>query len=571
MSAENFNTLKKGPLVAPIDPPPEFQDSPQTTMLRRNTTTGYQEFAQLLIKDILGEAFLSILHKHNNNNNNNKSQNESRLLCPRDRDQDDASIVNCSYSNTVIKRTRISASDPQLNITTSPMTAETKGQPPTAMTVPENIYDEPSYDSTRNSDDIEVDYYISKQLSASLARKKSSTLSANSQQLSLLRPNSRNSLQSRLSSSHNSLATTGACKVDDTTFITQAMSHDPLMSRQSIIDFYNVPLDSDIYALPVDVVVSGGEEDLDEKCRVIKGPLTSSGGINCHRKSHHSRRLKLPLNGTNGISGTGGHGRLSLMPAVTPSSSSSNGGMSKSSEAKRRLFRKAQTKAASVSHSQLFHVTNGTEGKGGGGLQVTPVVNAKRFSAPDGLGVVEVKHGNNKTKRGKREKRSSSSSTYHGQAHQVQAPVAVHNSKSGVVVLTSESSDEAAGEGLEGGQGSTSVGDVDRDKGRKESKRKEKQSVKPTISSKTMHPSKVPGSKESKDKDRPRASIPVSTSFTSQSSIQSIQQGVTGGVVASGAPESNGKATKREARDATKRGHNQFSTNLKQKFCSIFR
>lgn len=559
MSAENFNTLKKGPLVAPIDPPPEFQDSPQTTMLRRNTTTGYQEFAQLLIKDILGEAFLSILHKHNNNN---KSQ-------------------NCSYSHTIIKRTRISASDPQLNITTCPMTAETKAQPPpSAMTVPENIYDEPS-DSTRNSDDIEVDYYISKQLSASLARKKSSTVSANSQQLSLLRPNSRNSLQSRLSSSHNSLATTGACKVDDTTFITQAMSHDPLMSRQSIIDFYNVPLDSDIYALPVDVVVSGGEEEeVDEKCRIIKGPLTSSGGINCHRKSH-SRRLKLPSNGTNGMSGTGGHGRLSLMPTATPSSSS-NGGMSKSSEAKRRLFRKAQTKAASVSHSQLFHVTNGTavEGKGGGagGLQVTPVVNAKRFSAPDGLGVVEGvgysgKHGNNKTKRGKREKRSSSGSTHHGQAHQVQAPVAVHNSKSVVVVLTSESSDE----GLEGvttiaGQGSTpGGGDGDRDKGRKESKRKEKQSVKPTISSKTMHPSKVTGSKESKD--RPRPSIPVSTSFTSQSSIQSIQ-GVTGGGsagVASGAPESNGKTTKREARDATKRGHNQFSTNLKQKFCSIFR
>ncbi|XP_061396495.1 uncharacterized protein LOC133332133 [Musca vetustissima] len=36
MSAENFNTLKKGPL-APIDPPPEFQDSPQTTLVRSMT------------------------------------------------------------------------------------------------------------------------------------------------------------------------------------------------------------------------------------------------------------------------------------------------------------------------------------------------------------------------------------------------------------------------------------------------------------------------------------------------------------------------------------------------------
>lgn len=33
MSAENFNTLKKGPLP-PIDPPPQFQDSPQTTLVR---------------------------------------------------------------------------------------------------------------------------------------------------------------------------------------------------------------------------------------------------------------------------------------------------------------------------------------------------------------------------------------------------------------------------------------------------------------------------------------------------------------------------------------------------------
>ena len=36
MSTENFNTLKKGPL-APIDPPPEFQDSPQTTLVRSMT------------------------------------------------------------------------------------------------------------------------------------------------------------------------------------------------------------------------------------------------------------------------------------------------------------------------------------------------------------------------------------------------------------------------------------------------------------------------------------------------------------------------------------------------------
>nr|XP_018898009.1 PREDICTED: MATH and LRR domain-containing protein PFE0570w-like [Bemisia tabaci]XP_018898010.1 PREDICTED: MATH and LRR domain-containing protein PFE0570w-like [Bemisia tabaci] len=62
---------------------------------------------------------------------------------------------------------------------------------------------------------------------------------------------SRSSLSSsRLSSSHNSLSVTAANKVDDSSFITSAMSHDIL----SITDMYNVPLDSDIYAIPADSV-----------------------------------------------------------------------------------------------------------------------------------------------------------------------------------------------------------------------------------------------------------------------------------------------------------------------------
>lgn len=67
------------------------------------------------------------------------------------------------------------------------------------------------------------------------------------------RPNSRNSLNSRLSSSHNSLTISSLNKADDSIFITQAMSHDALTSRE-ISDFYNVPIDSDIYALPIDVI-----------------------------------------------------------------------------------------------------------------------------------------------------------------------------------------------------------------------------------------------------------------------------------------------------------------------------
>lgn len=68
------------------------------------------------------------------------------------------------------------------------------------------------------------------------------------------RPSSRSSLgSSRLSSSHNSLSVPTAHRVDDSTFITQAVSHDTLSSNQ-ISDLYNVPFDSDVYAVPIDVV-----------------------------------------------------------------------------------------------------------------------------------------------------------------------------------------------------------------------------------------------------------------------------------------------------------------------------
>lgn len=67
------------------------------------------------------------------------------------------------------------------------------------------------------------------------------------------RPSSRSSLSSRLSSSHNSLVT--QFQADDSSFITQAISHDTLSAKSSDIpDLYNVPFDSDIYAVPVDMV-----------------------------------------------------------------------------------------------------------------------------------------------------------------------------------------------------------------------------------------------------------------------------------------------------------------------------
>lgn len=69
-----------------------------------------------------------------------------------------------------------------------------------------------------------------------------------------VRPSSRSSLgSSRLSCSHNSLSIPATRQADDSSFITQAVSHDALVSNQ-ICDLYSVPLDGDVYAVPVDVV-----------------------------------------------------------------------------------------------------------------------------------------------------------------------------------------------------------------------------------------------------------------------------------------------------------------------------
>lgn len=520
MSAENFNTLKKGPLVAPIEPPQEFQDSPQTTMLRRaqlrtQQTTSYQEFAQLLIKDILGEAFLSILQ------HNPSSTSHQYHLLP----------------TPVLKRTRISASDSQLNISSSTPALITPTIAPTATV--ENIYDEPS-DSTRNSDDIEVDYYISKQLSASLARKKSSTLSANSQRLSSLqqlRPHSRNSLQSRLSSSHNSLATVGTSnKVDDTTFITQAMSHDPLMSRQSIIDFYNVPHDSDIYALPVDVVlVAEGERETGKAgSSVAPQPQRRKHDSHGYRRlpGHHTRRHKMiTANGGTAAAypilrvSSGEMRRRAINTAASSSCSQVGEEIRKGSKsvAKSQL---ASTGGVTVDKNRL---SIGSGGGGGGGGSA--MASAKRYSAPDGLSLE--------------------------------------------VVAVVEGGGTAGGSS---GTNSTNNNNKTRGKRKEKQEKVNSSSSKQPIAGKKEQQQQAMGSgnnSSSKQKERKGNCIPLSTSFTSQSTMQS--NSVSGGgasvmpVTKSAIGGSAGSRSSGGSKATTKRSHNQFSANLKQKFCSIFR
>ncbi|KAJ8737570.1 hypothetical protein PYW08_000165 [Mythimna loreyi] len=110
------------------------------------------------------------------------------------------------------------------------------------------------------------------------------------------RPSSRNSLSSRLSSSHNSLVT--QFQADDSNFITQAISHDTLTSKTSdITDMYNVPFDSDIYAVPIDMVRpsqsnvrnKGKKLPRNIKKRGKNTPQTTASNNNPVDKSHKTK------------------------------------------------------------------------------------------------------------------------------------------------------------------------------------------------------------------------------------------------------------------------------------------
>lgn len=105
------------------------------------------------------------------------------------------------------------------------------------------------------------------------------------------RPHSRNSLNSRLSSSHNSLSVPTANKADDSIFITQAMSHDALLGHD-ISDFYNVPLDSDMYALPIDVIKTSSQI-LTTSAEPEKITSTSVSNILDMKYANKSQRSKL--------------------------------------------------------------------------------------------------------------------------------------------------------------------------------------------------------------------------------------------------------------------------------------
>lgn len=108
-------------------------------------------------------------------------------------------------------------------------------------------------------------------------------------------PTAKSSLSSRLSSSHNSL-TVPTNKADDSIFITQAMSHDQLGHSLEISDFYNVPMDSDIYTLPIDVIHQEEERKSsyrNHRAMSDNNLLSSSRTHKFHRsKNKRSKRKK---------------------------------------------------------------------------------------------------------------------------------------------------------------------------------------------------------------------------------------------------------------------------------------
>lgn len=97
------------------------------------------------------------------------------------------------------------------------------------------------------------------------------------------RPHSRSSLGSSLSFSHDSLVSSGP-RMDDSHLITGAVSHDALLfptskaSHSDVSDIYNVPLDGDIYAVPVDVV------------KPKEGQIIHPKAIMHHPKKRHHRK-----------------------------------------------------------------------------------------------------------------------------------------------------------------------------------------------------------------------------------------------------------------------------------------
>ncbi|XP_044007451.1 myb-like protein I isoform X2 [Aphidius gifuensis] len=273
MCGRNFSTLKKEPGWTEIDknnvairPPPEFQDSPTSSDSITSTertlynprifinrryeispTNYVTNIAYELVQQVMEEALVI---------SRTISWLKSHIILPR------ASVSTSFYSTSQLltwSNTEQEQKQEQVQVQVQEQEQE---QEPKEKKQEEQDQEQKLEQEHQKKRKQKHHKQNSKQLFwASEMLPSSSSLQANSMIVTITpyntlnRPTSRSSLaSSRLSSSHNSINTSGLCRnADDSSFITSAMSHD-VLTMSEISDMYNVPLDSDIYTVPVDVV-----------------------------------------------------------------------------------------------------------------------------------------------------------------------------------------------------------------------------------------------------------------------------------------------------------------------------
>lgn len=235
MCGENFNTLKKGPnwtdikqSASPIEPPLEFQDRPNDTVI----SPVMEFYCDKLTKRILLKALLDFRDEEIQRLSDSSNLDEPEVMSPPP------------------------LPSRQLNYVTPPVCPlpEFSTNFSTICRSSSYVYYASPYRSL-NKTHLKHNISFSSPTSNFASSASNFASSASPYVSHTPRPSSRSSLggSSRLSSSHNSLFVPHARRVDDSSFITQAVSHDTLSSNQ-ISDLYNVPFDSDVYAVPVDVV-----------------------------------------------------------------------------------------------------------------------------------------------------------------------------------------------------------------------------------------------------------------------------------------------------------------------------
>ncbi|KAK7072122.1 hypothetical protein SK128_016463 [Halocaridina rubra] len=190
------------------------------------------------------------------------------------------------------------------------------------------------------------------------------------------RPHSRSSLGSSLSFSHDSLVSSGP-RMDDSHLITGAVSHDALLFPTSktphsdVSDIYNVPLDGDIYAVPVDVVKPKEGQILHPKAIMLQP-----------KKRHYRRHAKHSTSGSSSVYTDGGSKKMSGSNSNDHTASSGS----------------KQLKESSSSVSRSRQHSGQSVGSGSGDILRA----SKRHSVPSNIGCVTSttpKHGASKDSR----------------------------------------------------------------------------------------------------------------------------------------------------------------------------